>query len=417
LRKFLQKSASTILFLAIVAIVPALRLVGEPKRSVTLRDGTRLTLVKTSWGSEHRFGGSPLSGLVPYLPPIPRAWRPKQPRKMFTPLPSICVWIRAEGPSAAKLPGVGWEIADSSGAVVRVNPAIVFHDTLPGPAPTFGFTFASFPRRDPAFKLRAIFNRYDSASRFTEEFEMANPLPPKERRSFPVWTPEPVPAVRKAGGPKIELVRLLTTGSWDGTEIRKAKPGDDTWGGFAEFRVREGGQSAPSWFLDGVTLSDATGNSVNQGSWSHASKKETTMLLWNPGLWPDAGGWKAHFEFTRDKTATFSDAELFVVTSSLKPTATFARLGHTVKITHVPTVADPELRLQATPPLLDKQLDAIQAIDDQGRPWRSLYSSGSRLDGSYTFGFKSEPGSKELTITLALHASVYVDFHAMPVPP
>jgi len=242
LNKPFLRTASTILLFVLVSVVPAWRLVTEPHQSVTLRDGTRFTLLRTSWGKVHRFGGSPLSGLVSFLPPLPPAWTPGAPYEMTTPIPSIGLWVRAEGPSAEELSSVAWEIIDGTGAAIRVRPS-THHVSRPGEPATMGFAFTAFPRRDPAFKLQGAFDRRGPNAETSGEFDVPNPIPKRERRGFPAWTAEPVPAMRKVGDLEIELIRLLTCSSWDGKEIRKAQP-------------KSGGQAPCAKIFPPPTLSD-----------------------------------------------------------------------------------------------------------------------------------------------------------------
>ncbi len=391
-------------------------------------DGTTLTLVRQTLGTSHRYGGSAFSGLTGSLhPSIVPAWMRWEPAGMESASPSVGIWfLEEEGPKSVRL---RWEIVDRQGNAVTTRRSLSSGNWKRPGQSLLGLRLDAWPRRDDWFLVRAWPEGPDGAKAGgPAEFRVTNLA--RRTKGTPAWNPPPLPVVQTAGDLEIELIRLVAGTALDSSRVRPLSP-DEEPAVTAGFRVRERGEPTNLWFADGVELRDATGNEMRQSSWSHyQGENDTTWISWTPGLWPDPGGWKARFEFTREPgDAPFSDAERIVLEDVVLPTGhgitamneTFSRLGHTIRIlqlegrpagTHTPFQL--QLRAEASPPLMDNQLDFVKAIDDQGRPANSSGGGWSRPAGTYQFQFEPPPDAKTLTITLAVHASVFVEFHAMP---
>ena len=339
-----------------------------------------------------------------------------------TPDPTIGLWFQLEGTTSENL---RYEIVDDQGFPAEMVITTGTSETEGTRA--FRESRGSFPRRQESFLLRCLQREDEDDFRsdhiVVAELEIDHPYQ-ISATSSPGWKPGSLPQTTTVEDLEIEFIGLA---AGVGPEMPFATEGAGKHpGGVAQFRVREGGQPAAHWFADGVEMSDATGNSIKQNSWSHRHDEGVTSLLWNPTLWPDPEGWKMRFEFTRERDSEFSEAELIeigpvAIPEDGTPTEVgqrFERLGHTVHVKQLEARGSSTERLQLEvevfPPLLDKQLDLVRAVDQLANVLPSGSSSWSRDSGTYTFHLKKEEPSTEVTVTLVLHASVFVEFCAVP---
>lgn len=401
------------------------------RQTVLLPSGRMLTLEKVDYGKVLESGNPLLNRLGNWLPKWANDKLGLKPRhKLHDGDPAVGVWMTFHGP-AKEWPSntkvkIGLDGGESGSLESHARRTEV------GPEETrVEVAFPVFPRR--AGKLRVTIHQSDKSwNEFTAaEFVFASPV----TETFPVWTPESMPAVRKTNDLEVRLTRL----AFGVSSQRNFTPAraDERSRAEAAFEILEHGKSTDKWIPDGVKMSDATGNERSQGSWGGKWRKGSYNFSWSPALWRDKGGMKFKFEMTRTPKGGFTTNELIVLKDVPVPQGTNVtrldlvtnRLGHAVRIIGLAGAngkiqtsphrfrsasSDPELFLEVTPPLLDKQLDLISVIDDQRRDGKSSGASWSRPSGTYELSLDYHNEAKTVDITLAVHRSFYVEFVVEP---
>ena len=120
---------------------------------------------------------------------------------------------------------------------------------------------------------------------------------------FPVWKPEPVPAVKMAGDLEVRLVNFtteildpvglvkLTNGQmgsnyqWDGSDVRTV----------FHFAYHSPRGTNERWEISDAELSDATGNVLRDSGWPGGKRVDFVGTLW-----PDEAAWRLKLELTPD---------------------------------------------------------------------------------------------------------------------
>jgi hypothetical protein len=257
-----------------------------------LPDGSTMTLLGTTYGRHHRWtslvGGQGLWAVLHSL------LRPgSQVSQLETPTDAFVFWIkvdRAKGIPFFIDPGSRIEVSDSHGnrQVIQREDypfarILLWGDVTP-------LVISSFPRRDNDltvrfYRLHATYTHPDAV------FHVSNPVP----RSYPRWTPEPIPATRTSGdlqvtltdvsvsdqalqgqvlpnaasyllGPKTQPLGLMVYG-----EDRRVT---------AHFRMQ--GSDRAQWGVSEMWVSDATGNlwsATNQGATGYGIPINTLTYL------------------------------------------------------------------------------------------------------------------------------------------
>lgn len=391
--------------------------------TLPLKSGGTITFLGTSFGTEH-------------VPPEPLHLRlarklPEPVRKALkistgaaaikTPLPTLAVWTRLEGSTAASHTFVK-ALADDTGYGVEVSGSTSERRGAAGETLT-GVAFKAFPRRSPVITFRLTERDPQWKRVGTLEWRFKNPA----HGTFPVWTAEALPVVRTVDDLEIELRRVVT-----GTSASEGGESDCR----ATFQVRQAGTPLLHWKPDGVVMTDATGNELKQSSWGFESERqeETVTFRFSPRLWVEEPAWKMRFEFVRVPEAEFATNELWTIKGIPVPARTNVTelnlssnlLGHTVRVVGLAgregrfgrddhsASGGERFVVQVSPPLLDKQIDLVRVVDEQGRAGKGSRSSWSRDAGRYGFRVEFHNEAKEVDVTFAVHPCVYAEFTVRP---
>jgi hypothetical protein len=435
---------------------------GDDKQIITLDDGTKLTLLGTTYGTHHMAPG--------YEDLRTANW-------FYTAPNTTVVWIE-EKREPGKDPIYQLLVSD------RANTGCVNLEARQGSFVRSGvflqsFVLSAFPRWDKETILRV---RPYRGTVVKGEFVLTNPPP----ETFAQWTPKPLPDTESDGDLDVTLTKLVagaTTPSWAGGSL---VPTNDSANQCVHlnFDFRQNGQSTTNWEAWPVQTTDAAGN------WSrgliYAYPTNGFRRIWGrmingsnipppehygmdgyyfqPGLWPNQP-WKVRLEFIQrsafsdDEMVTFTnipvkpgtqrdaDAEWtawdinlpFVIPDSTVPTPdTRRRDGKTnFPFTITPGTAN-GVHLQLLPPLLltnrwqssqkdisiiigadpnfnpkGMNLTVVSATDDQGRDLWSF--GGSPWAGHYSIEFGNvHDDIKSLNLKLSLHKSRFVEFTVKP---
>jgi hypothetical protein len=317
-------STRILLLLALVAVlVSSAGIFFWPKSknfipvALTLPDGSTVSLVGVTYGTNHVCGG-PLAQLVAKTPPSMQGLltrllgsRVVGRQTMTTPTPALVIWV--DSPPAQKIPtlsAAGWfeaYLGDTNGFV---SGSAQYYN------PSFGLSylqFEAFPRRDKNFAVHLYYHDPKAKVKDCATLGILNPL----YRSYPQWQPETLPATRRVGDVEATL-HQFSTGHGIGMSQVSGRDG-----GYAiEFGTnRDGGQNENAcrldlrpladtnqvWQVDHVELSDATGNVIQSSgmSWTGAGNG---VFGFNPGLWTNEAAWKLRCEIKR--TRGFAPSEM-----------------------------------------------------------------------------------------------------------
>jgi hypothetical protein len=292
--------------------------------SLVLPDGTKVSVVGVSYGTNHVFGG-PLARWVARTPPAVQSAMVRlfgsrvASQTVTTATPMLAVWFYspiistpAPGSLAPGMSGMSRMYAvyagDTNGFVSGASGS-----------PFFGYGglssswFSAFPRRDRTMVLHLYQPDSQGKMKACGVIEVSNPV----YRSYPQWQPEALPATKRVGDVEATLEQVITGVGNNMSE--SSLPG----GGFAiEFETnREVGQietacclhlrpladTNQAWLVDHVELSDATGNVIRSAGMTWSGDGE--VFGFSPGLWTNEAAWKLRCEIKRTKG--FAPGELF----------------------------------------------------------------------------------------------------------
>jgi hypothetical protein len=414
---------------------------GEPQ-VIHLDDGTRLTLLGTTYGYRHA---------PPHYDTF-QGWNWVNTAKDTT-----VVWVEAEH-KTNQWPSYELLVSDQSNtACVNLEPSQGSH--VKDGVDIQSFALRAYPRWDKETILRV---RPYQGSISKEHFVITNPAP----GAVDHWIPKPLPDTESDGNLEVTLTKLATgapTPSWaGGILVPTNDPAKQCV--HLNFDFRQNGQSTTNWQAWPVQTTDAAGN------WSRGLiydyPTNGVRQIWGrmkngadipppehygmdgyyfqPGLWPDQP-WKVRLEFIQ--RLNFSDDELVTFTNLPVKSGTKQDwedqwnawdIGKTnFPFTITPGMAN-GVHLKLLPPLLvpnenspgqkyvsviigtdpdfnpkGMNLTVVAATDDQGRdissPFGSPWAGHCSLELPY---FRDD--IKSLNLTLALHKSRFVEFIVKP---
>jgi hypothetical protein len=262
---------------------------GDIGKTVTLADGSTITLVNSDYGT-NIFCGSAMERLLRRSLPLPIRER----------LNLVFGGYASDEPNL-------WVYFRMGGKITNDSLALRFHDnerygqgaslfSIPGQSLCQGFTV--FPRRSSLISLRVY--RLDGKSRGFETFLIPNPI----TGPFPDWKPDSLPASRRSGDLAITLIRAVA----DSDE--RSNEGDT----HTQFQVLQNGKPTTDWQPKTVKVSDATGNQANR-LWRERSNLEEGIWSFDFGspYLPGEPAWKMQVEFSKVRTATFLPEELWEI--------------------------------------------------------------------------------------------------------
>ncbi len=291
----------------------------------------------------------------------------------------------------------------------------------------------AFPHRSRHLTLRFFYCTPDSI--WVQAAEMVIPNP--ARGSYPLWSPEPIPAVRtngdlvvtltafEAGAPQQDIPAVRTS-SWNGL------PGTR-----ATFAIRQTGKAVAPWQVRWLQLSDPTGNRWRPREFvSRVTAEPEPQLSASMvgALWASEPAWNLRVELSR--TNDFAPNELLALPNISVPESNeVVPLNQSHEINGVAVdvalLAGPDAQLpqpyswyhhegqmrfalSVKQEVDDKRLDLVRVQDDRGRsvPFDELpYYRGYT---NRVFALIPAPDARSLSVTLAVHPSRFVEFLAKP---
>ena len=275
---------------------------------ITFSDDTKLTLLGVDYGKHHTVPGGklPPAPATPAVRGQPAAAR-RGPGTVTTAIDTLVVWLRAKYDQSSDTPNqyrnFQFYIYDKAGTACAQAYSSVQQGTE-----VFSVQFPAFPRRQGKLYLRVQENGNGGQEMADEKFVISNPA---ANKSFPKWTPEPLPVTKEDDGLSVSLTKLVSGANLPYQRVQDDPDDVINKGVQVAYRVERGGKPVTNWQPASVEITDATGNRTainygpngNQAQWNG---DEATLTLQN-GLWPDEPAWKLRMEMTQ--TADFSSDE------------------------------------------------------------------------------------------------------------
>jgi hypothetical protein len=406
---------------------------------VTLDDGTKLTLLGTTFGNHHMAPGYENLRTANWIYTAPNA---------------TVVWIEEEPGNQAI-----YELLVSDRAKTGcVNIESRQRSFVKPGVSLQSFVLSAFPRWDKETILRV---RPYRGTVVKGEFILTNPVP----GTFAQWTPKPLPDTESDGDLEVTLTKLVAgapTPNWRGGILMPTNdPANQCV--HLNFDFRQNGQTTTNWDPWPVQTTDAAGN------WSrgliYAYPTNGVRQIWGrmisgsdipppehygmdgyffqPGLWPDEP-WKVQLEFIQ--RSGFSDDEIMTFTNLPVQPGSKQDLddewtweASNTNFHFIAQAAVNGVQFKPLPPLLfqndnsschpkdiiiiigadpgfnpkDMNLTVVSATDDQGRDLWSFEQPA--WAGHYSIEFaRVHDDIKSLNLKLALHKSRFVEFTVKP---
>jgi hypothetical protein len=418
-----------VVILVIAAIAPVVYLESRPQ-VLTLKNGTKLTLVGATYGKHHAFKGLKFTGS-----------RQRGRATLDTTNDTVVVWIEAQFKNN-QWPNYQLFVSDPA------NTACVAAwqrtgDQVRNGVSVMGFALDAFPRRDRKMILRvAEWDNRGGMQLAKGEFVVANPGP----RSFPNWQPEPIPDKQSDGDLNVTLTKCTSGANGINFGNIKLPPKDPARKSVSVvFKAEQGGITASNWQVVAIETSDATGNHTGMNSWSTSQDQNgdpTMTYQW--GLWPEEKAWKLRVEMSR--TSGFSNSEIWAVSNVPLKKGAWNDLwnynyvgGNRRANTNAPAAETtlqgvhlkiyPALqldqnfgmgqksggfRVSVDPPLPDGyRMSLVEVTDENGHKLPPSWGPNNN-DNNYVFQLPDIRNAKSLNLTIAVHQSRFVEFTVKP---
>lgn len=429
--KIVLSSAVSVLIIGIAA--GAFLWLSRPQ-TITLGDGTKLTLLGVEYGKHHKF------------PTVKTTGRRGGggPTAFDTTNDTLVVWILNEH-KANQWPNYQVLAYDRAATACVANWARNSRQIKNG-MEIAGVQLDAFPRRKSKVYLRMMSYGQRGQQVAKGQFVISNPA---RGKTFSTWTPDSLPNTQSDGDLDVTLNKLMANAPspYGGNGISKNDPASKCVQ--FDFDAQQKGQSVTNWRPVQVETTDVTGNYVKGWINDYRQNGEQAGYFYQPGLWPDEPAWKVRLEFSR--TAGFNDDELWGVTSipvragsqqdvwnfwnnqmnSGRTNAAFAETiinGIHVKLFPAIQYTDPNQGnggnskvvsvIFKTDPDVESagmRLTPLSVTDDQGRKLNNQGSSWG--GGNYQYEFPEPRNIQSVNITIALHKSRFVEFTAKPAKP
>lgn len=395
---------------------------------ITAADGTKFTLLGTTYGNHH---------LAPGFENLATG------NSLYTRSNTTVVWVQVEHDSK-HWPIDQIQVYDpAQTACVNADGRNIDH--IRSGVEIQGFVLDAYPRWEKETLVRI--QPFQQAP-IPGQFVINNPAP----APYAEWPTEPLPATKSDGDLAVTLTRL-TTGAplpryWD----RDPAPANDLTRQCVrlKFDARENGRLTTNWFPWLVETTDAAGNRVESairsypllGVYAPLTMGRLDGYYYQPGLWPGELAWKVRLEFVR--AANFADDEVVTFTNlpvqagtkqdadaewtwepgntNFSIIAQGAVNGYRLKLLPPLLVSDPDqagqkrigiiLFADPRPPRHGLRLTVLTATDETGQPLTTPFSPD--WAGHFSIDFPNTRDVKTLTLKLALHKSRYVEFTVKP---
>jgi len=391
---------------------------------ITLSNGTKLTLLGVTYGKHHVAPKIKIAG-----------GRARNGGTRFDSTnDTVVVWIEAEH-KPNQYPNYELMVYDKANTAC-VSTFARNQSQIKSGVDIQGFMLDAFPRWDSKMILRVMSWGNNGQRVSKEQFFVSNPARDK---SFAKWAPDPLPDAQSDGDLNVTLTRLVDDASFNrGDGVSQQDPMSRAV--LAAFHTEQKGIIVTNWQPVRITTSDASGNSIENNSWSNGRDDNgDATMTYQWGLWPNQTPWKLHVEMSR--TSGFNDDEVWTVQNvpvnpgsqqdlwnySGRNSGTKAAFAETtlsgiqLKLFPAIQITDQNfgngerqggVRVMTNPDVPEGYRLSIVATDEQGRQLQSWGPNGG--GGNYISQFPNIRNAKTLNITMALHKSRFVEFTVNP---
>jgi len=403
---------------------------------ITLKDGTKLTLVGVTYGTHHVFKGLRAPG----------SFTPHGRTTLNTSNDTVVVWIEAQHKGENRFGYNNYQLFvydPENTACVSTWQTTSKH--IKAGTDVQAFTLNAYPRRDSKIIVRiGSWGNGGGMKLAKGEFVVSNPGP----RSFTEWQPDPMPDTQSDGDLDVTLTKCVMGGRgfFFGGGDNSAK--DPMHKGVqVAFHTVQNGTVATNWQPVAVETSDATGNKTAMSSWSNGQHDTNNdpMLTYQWGLWPSEPAWKLRVEMSR--TSGFTEAETWAVGSVPihkgswqdlwnSPGMRFGRAqrnsgtnsafaqgminGYHISVFPALQITDQNwgqghpggLHVEVDPDITNGYRLTMLATNERGRNLQTWGTSGG--GGRYITQFQDLGDTKSLNVTIAIHKSRFVEFTVKP---
>ena len=299
----------------------------EPDRqTIVLPDGSKLTLLKVTYGANHScaYGNGWREWIYPAMPhKIRTNLAAKVGMLTSTETNGVVVWVlRAGSPSLTnfhrlplpKLQSSKSSELDEALSVVdehRLESSLIFpkasYDVKLGTGVS-AYELGNHPRRAETLSIRVYWRKGpDRRIPCVGEFTIPNRL----QRGFPRWTPQPLPVTRATNGLGIKLVKFET--GLQESEARMFAAVADGARAFtrATFAINENGTAGSDWSVNAAELSSATGDAwpmQSSASWGQGLSSVDFL----GSLWSEEPAFKLRLSLSRAGDRRYRVAVEFV---------------------------------------------------------------------------------------------------------
>jgi hypothetical protein len=394
-------------------------------QSITLSNGTKLTLLGVTYGKHH----------VPPKVKITGGRVRGGGARMDSTNDTAVVWILSEH-KANQYPNYQLMVYDKADTAC-VSAWARTQSQIKNGMEIQGFALDAYPRWDSKMVLRVMTYGQRGQQVSKEQFIVSNPA---RNKSFVKWTPDPLPDMQSDGDLNVTLTRLVDDVSFNrGNDMPQKDPMSRAV--LAAFHTEQKGVVVTNWQPVRITTSDASGNSIENNSWNNGRDDNgDATMTYQSGLWPGQTPWKLDVEMSR--ASGFNDDEVWTVQNvPVKPgsqqelwnyggrnggtTAAFAETtlnGIHLKLFHAIQFTDQNwgngekpggFRVQADQALDGMQMTLVKATDEQRRDVPSWGENGWGGD-SREIQLRNLRNAKFLNVTIALHKSRFVEFTVNP---
>lgn len=379
-----------------------------------LPDGNVVRLEGMTYGIIHSPEATTWQRMLARLPPkLTRLLRLNNPAVHKTTSPEMIVWFSGGNTSSFEV-AVG--DTERRNAVKTYNSAYI----QPRPGVQFkGFSFRAFPRREREL-LMSVSAWGNNGRDSVGEWRCPNPA----FSSAKPWSAAPLPLSATNGELTLTLTNFFTGADMSSDKPKPARRVDEgaAWLAYA---VAERGKPTTEFKFLAARMQDATGNDVNQSSWSDDASRG--KVSFTPLLWPGEA-WKLELALAR--RTNFAPQELVgpVKLAVITPTNSWDIWKNSNSITRTTWGtnqleviawnsaggASPETRLGIRMAALsdDTYADIVRAEMETGT--NLIRHSWSNTGTSREFGFGAV--ASNLTVTLSLTPRRRFDLLAEPVP-
>ena len=276
-------------------------------RSWTLPDGSRLTLRKVTFGTNHvcRYGKAWQNLLEPILP---QSWDRKvnlRVARLTTERPEIVVWFgqtpAASGGSGQRFGLAAFDAHGLTSAILTQANLTVSGSLRPT---TTGWILADVPRQAKDIAVRIYSG--DGLSLIAAEFSFPSRLGGCETS----WTSESMPILKQTNQLAFTLIDLETGLAGD-DDARLTLESQRTFSR-ARLRVEENGLPTGNWRVSRIIATSPSGlrHVYNYNSpMTTAARQPETSVVFPGALWPAEAAWKLRMDLSR--CAEFPPAEIW----------------------------------------------------------------------------------------------------------